>query len=77
MRGCYCPIKNWKSKVKDIINKIEHNRWIARVTTTKVPWFDGTTSWEQYLVIYTKCLRRLCGRMAGTTIQQQCNCSRI
>ena len=25
----------------------------------------------------TKCLRQLCGRMAGTMIQQHCNCFRI
>ena len=42
----------------------------AALTTTKVPRFDGTTSWEQYH-------QRLCGRTAGTMIQQHCNCSRI
>ena len=43
----------------------------AALTTTKVPRFDGTTSWEQYHQV------RLCGQTAGTMIQQHCNCSRI
>ena len=24
----------------------------ATLTTTKVPWFDGSTSWEQYLLVF-------------------------
>ena len=40
----------------------------AALTTTKVPRFDGTTSWEQYHQVF---------EAAGTMIQQHCNCSRI
>ena len=46
----------------------------AALTTTKVPWFDGTTSWEQYHQVFEVIV---CGRTAGTMIQQHCNCSRI
>ena len=52
----------------------------AALTTTKVPRFDGTTiySWEQYHQVFEAIVRELlCGRTAGTMIQQHCNCSRI
>ena len=45
----------------------------AALTTTKVPRFDGSTSWEQY----QQCLRQLYGQKAGTMIQQHYSCSRI
>ena len=34
----------------------------AALTTTKVPWFSGSTSWNSI----NKCLTRLCCRMGGT-----------
>ena len=37
----------------------------AALTMTKVPRFDGTTSWEQYHQVFE------------AMIQQHCNCSRI
>ena len=46
----------------------------AALTTTKVPRFDGTTIVGNNII---RCLRRLCGRTAGTMIQQHCSCSRI
>ena len=45
----------------------------AALTTRRVPRCDGTTSWNNII----RCLKRLCGRTAGTMIQQHCNCSRI
>ena len=29
----------------------------AALTTTKVPWFDGTTSWEQYHEVFEAIVR--------------------
>ena len=45
----------------------------AALTTTKVPRFDGTTSWEQYHQVFEAIVRSNAGRM----IKQHCNCSRI
>ena len=74
MRGCYCPIKNWKSKVKDIINKIEHNRWIARVMMYKKlvlfcqcisgnmwPWWVFTQMHPGYINYCKTLFRLMCG----------------
>ena len=41
----------------------------AALTTTKVPWFDGSTSWEQFY----RFLRRLFCRMAGVTQLLHCS----
>ena len=35
---------------------IQAPRWAA-LTTTKVPWFDGTTSWEQYHQVFEAIVR--------------------
>ena len=45
----------------------------AAFTTTKVPRFDGTTSWNNTNRFSTLS----CVRMAGTMIQRRCNCSHI
>ena len=45
----------------------------AAFTTTKVPWFDGSTSWEQYLQVFEAIVlsnwmgRRYCGTAVVVT----------
>ena len=61
----------------------------AALTTTKVPRFDGTTSWEQYHQVFEAIVRsngwdndtaalQLFSHLEGDALMQQhCNCSRI
>ena len=46
----------------------------AALITTKVPRFDGTTSWEQYYQVFEAIVR---SNGWDNMIQQHCNCFRI